>query len=187
MRRRKNEEAQAAIDRRRERVGELLRERMGISAIAKELHVSAATIHADAVWLQALHREQMFGAAADVVFAEDERLQDIDRQLIARARELSNEPGLTELWLRVIDRRLRVFERRAKMLGLDAPEEINLSVTQLHTVITRLLAIIIHEIPDGELRRMIVVKVSELLEQHGAGTCLQLLGRPESKTSSEGF
>ena len=108
------------IDARRRQVAALLVSRVQQQDIARQLQVGEATISRDIAALRARWRD-----AADIDIA-DKMLQDVaaldadERQWRARMSDPQNPPSLP-LRLGIYDRILRIMERRADLLGLNAP------------------------------------------------------------------
>lgn len=87
------------------------------TAIAEELGVGQATISRDIRFIEAEWRQE---AVSNVAEAKGQDLQRLDR-LIAGTWDQARKGHLGS-----IDRVVRLLERRAKMLGYDAPEQLNL-------------------------------------------------------------
>jgi hypothetical protein len=112
--------ARQAIADRRRKVAALALARVSQQEIARQLNVSEATISKDLAFARAqwaAERQADIGA---------ERAQELARLAADEAqwrRKLQAEPGLLGQ-LGIYDRIHRIGERRAKMLGLDAPTKI---------------------------------------------------------------
>lgn len=85
--------------------------------IARELGVTQQTISRDFAALDRLYRER---AAADIAAAKGQDLERLDQLVLALWRQASQGS------LGAVDRVLRVLERRAALLGLDAPQRVDI-------------------------------------------------------------
>lgn len=104
-----------AIAARREQVAQLVLARHSIRAIADDLGATKSTIHRDIIALRGEWKRERLEAMEQTA---DEELQ---RLLVA---ERAIWPHVITGDLGSIDRLLKIMERRAKMLGLDAPDRI---------------------------------------------------------------
>ncbi len=110
---------------RRLQVAQLRKGGASIRQIAKALDVSPATVHGDLEVLREGWREEAQVATADHVALD---LQRLDEWLMA----IANAARSGEY--RAIDTGLRIMERRAALLGLDAPKRIEQKVNGQLTV-----------------------------------------------------
>jgi len=175
----KSDEARLKIQQRRDRVRDALLLEKSIFEIAKAEDVSPKLIRDDAAWMMKQHREDMLGRTENLVLQELTKYQHDEGVL--RAQWMS-EKGKADIdtWLRIFDRIMKVMERRTKLLGLDATEEIRLDVTQVNQLVTRLVHVVVNIVTDKDQIVAIVGGVDDLLSQFGAGDCLP---RPESQES----
>ena len=113
-----------AIAARREQVAALLMARRSQREIAKSLNTPLTTIHRDIEALRMEWRADRMVAADQVISEELQRLAFAEKAIM---------PAVSRGDLMAIDRLLRVMERRAKLLGLDAPKryEITDSIRRL--------------------------------------------------------
>lgn len=169
---------------RREKVAALMKAQVGQTEIARRLHLPTTTVRNDVLWIVAQRRQELFGSAVDAAAMEEERLKEMERQLIEDGDKLRAIDGFDiELFLKIIDRRLKIMERRAAMLGLDAPDEVNISVIQVNAAFAQMIAGIMRLVTDSALRRGIIDVVNEVLQRYGAGSCSPQLEEPENGTS----
>lgn len=119
---------------RRHRANEALKHRKdgrGYEWIAKELGVSLSTAHGD---VQKALREITKDNAEEVVQLELERIDQMWLRLntefarvVKAAKEGEMEPEkMVSSVTRIVDSQLRVQERRAKLLGVDSPQKVDL-------------------------------------------------------------
>ena len=102
-----------AIAARREQVAALLMARRSQREIATALNTPLTTIHRDIEALRIEWRNDRMVAADQVISEELQRLAFAERAIM---------PAVSRADLMAIDRLLRIMERRAKLLGLDAPK-----------------------------------------------------------------
>lgn len=121
----------AEIEQRRKIVAANLQSGLSITKIAEALGVSKATVSADA---KAIYREWKADRNICVDAILESELSRLDRALAAIW------PSVCKGHLTAIDRMLRIQERRAKYLGLDAPTRIqdvsNLSDEELRQLLS---------------------------------------------------
>ena len=115
----KEKKKRAEIDARRHRVAALLLSRKTHAEIADALKVSVRTIVTDARELKKLWQKELIDDPVAIKAKELAEMDDMER-------DCSKEFMATRSseW---IDRRLRIKERRSKLLGLDAPQKRELS------------------------------------------------------------
>lgn len=102
-----------AIAERRKTVASLYLNRVPMRQIAHHLKVSPATVCVDLKALRAEWREEHLADIEGVVVRELAELDAMEQRCV-----LMDAKSKTPEWM---DRRLRVKERRARLLGLDAP------------------------------------------------------------------
>lgn len=106
---------QLAIEARRRKVAELWLAHAPQEEIGREVGVNQATISRD---IKAI-RDQFRAERDEILDRETAELDHIERECVTRYQQ-----DLTGDW---IDRRLKVKERRSKLLGLDAPAKVEQS------------------------------------------------------------
>lgn len=106
------------IAERREKVAELTLSGFSQRSIAKRLDVSLGTVNADLQQIRRDWAELRAGKYEEYVGQQMARLTQLERALA---------PGLAERDLAAIDRALKILDRRARLLGLDAPQAMTLS------------------------------------------------------------
>lgn len=105
---------QAEIESRRPRVSQLLLAGKTYREIAEFLGVGLGTIHRDVKAIRESWREEQRISTDAWVTQELARLAKLEGPAVSQALEGS---------LRAVDRCLRIMERRARLLGLDAPKQ----------------------------------------------------------------
>lgn len=106
----------AELEGRRAQVAELLLARRSIRQIASVLDVPRSTVHRDALAVRTEWQRRRLDAIEHEVASEIVRLDAMERALW---------PKVLACDLQAFDRQLRIMERRAKLLGLDAPKRID--------------------------------------------------------------
>lgn len=163
-----DEPTRVAIAERRAKVRDGFIARKSVQQIADEMGVNRRTIYDDYTWIMRQYRHDLLGPTEDLVLQDLSALNDDERQLRERWGVLT-ELEHTETWLRVYDRILKVIERRAKLLGLDATEEIRLDAVQVNQLVTQLVHVVVAVVSNDEERRAIVTQVDDMLRSFGAG------------------
>ena len=107
-----SKQQRAAIEERRRKVTGLYLGRVSKTRIAQALAVERHTIAADIRWLEEQWRKELLGDPVAVRAQELAELDDMERETAQHQGDLK--------WM---DRRIKLKERRAKMLGLDAPQK----------------------------------------------------------------
>lgn len=107
------------IAQRRSQVAKLYVQRLSQQEIAKALGVNQATVSRDVAAVKKAHLDAAKSSLDDMIARELAELDDMEGQCALMF--LTNKH---DVW---IGRRLQIKERRAKMLGLDAPEKRDLS------------------------------------------------------------
>ena len=148
---------------RRRKVAALMLQKRPAYEIAKRLNVNENTVYKDGQAIREAWKREMLGAHDDLLAKELAALDDDEKAL----RDLLKGEPNTRLWLNIYDRVLRVCERRAKLLGLDAPEEIRLDVSRVQHIVAELVAIVCHEIDDRDTRQRIAEQAQGLLSRVG--------------------
>lgn len=126
---------------RRAEVGRLTRKRWSSRRIAEHLGVSHTTVSRDLELVLEQLKENAIKDADKIRADELETLADVEAKVIeilersrsveSGADENGNELGLNlDITLRAADRLLKIQERRANLLGLDAPERIDATLTE---------------------------------------------------------
>ena len=102
------------MEARRQKVAELYLRKTKQEDIAKELKISQATVSRDLTWLRRRWTEAAIG---DIDARRGRELAELEEMELDCAVQfgVSKDP-------RLLNTRLRIKERIAKMLGLDAPE-----------------------------------------------------------------
>lgn len=110
------------IEARRLRVADMLLRRMNQTAIAKVLGVSKPTVHRDVLAIEAEWRKQAVADLDTIKARELAELDEMERQVIKASVEQGDDPGVeSPKW---VEARLKIKDRRAKLLGLDSPQKI---------------------------------------------------------------
>ena len=113
----RNDRTDAIADR-REKVAELTRSGFSQRALARRLDVSPGTVNSDLRQIRRDWAELRAGKYEEYVGQQMARLTQLERTLA---------PGLAERDLGAIDRAIKILDRRARLLGLDAPQAMTLS------------------------------------------------------------
>lgn len=103
--------------------------------IGERLKISQATVSRDLSELRKGWAAKVAERGA-LILLEAAKLDDMERQACQRFAD-ERETKKADVWFR---ERLRLMERRAKLLGLDQPERLNVSVGELDAEIERELA-----------------------------------------------
>lgn len=132
----KHQVQRIAAERRRERVSELLAQRLPYREIAAELEVSVSCIWKDTVKIREAWRERS-------AFNVNEEIERDLRLLDAVIRGLA--PDATRGDFKSVIALVKVLERRAKLLGLDAAAEVHLTARPAHD----------HEVDLNDVRKTV--------------------------------
>lgn len=109
-----------AAEQRRTQVGQLIKAGLSQREMARALNVGATTIHKDLTILRRRWREEYLESIDEHLVVDLARLDDIIKALTNSVRQGE---------LPAIDRYLKVLERRARILGYDAPTQIQGELT----------------------------------------------------------
>ena len=105
----------AEIEARRQQVASLTLHKVHQTEIARRLGVAQSTVSRDLKVIEAGWRRAAAADLDELKARELAELEEMERDLL---RRLDAKPGLA---FRLISLRLRVKERRARLMGLDAP------------------------------------------------------------------
>jgi hypothetical protein len=114
---------QLEIIERRQRIIALWAASVTYAEIAKQLKVSLATVRADIHLTKKAYRKQ----ATDVIDRSAYQLDQWDRNC-ALAYDQAKEPSEKRAWLEL---RLAIFDRRCRLLGLNAPSRMDLRLSAM--------------------------------------------------------
>jgi transposase len=109
------------IEERRAQVAQLLTRHHTYREMAQQLGVSHSTIGEDVKVIRERWRERACTDYADLLAEEMAKLDLLEREILPKALSGGPEGGVN---LRAVDRVLAIRDRRARMLGLDAPSKV---------------------------------------------------------------
>ena len=155
----------ATIAERRARVAELILQKRNTVDISRCLKIPEHTVNDDVDAIRSAWRDDAVGDIGKVI-AQDLAALCSDE---AKLRERWKLEVSTVRWLQIHDRIMRVLERRAKMMGLDAPEELRLDASTLNEVVTLMLKAVIPHVVDPAARVALADEVAAIRERFTAG------------------
>jgi hypothetical protein len=138
----KAEEKAEIVDRRR-KIAALILSKHSVIEIERKLHVPRNTIYRDLEVIKSAWRRDTLEDVSSVIARDLAALAADEGKLRRRWDTIAD----TDVWLRCHKQIIVTMERRAKMQGLDAPEEVNLDVSTLNEIITLLLAAVVPYVP----------------------------------------
>lgn len=113
------------IEERRAQVAHLLTSHHTYREMAHQLSVSHSTIGEDVKVIRERWRERACSDYADLLAEELAKLDQLEREVLPKA--LSGGPN-DDVNLSAVDRVLTIQDRRARMLGLDAPSRVEVTM-----------------------------------------------------------
>ena len=123
-------------ERRREIVSRMARRGFSIERMAEELGVAKATVTQDLAFLHNKWRERSMQSYGAWIAEELNKLDRLEDTLWA---EIDRQHDGGKVANQTVDRMLKVMDRRAKLLGLDEPERIEvISMSAVESEIQRL-------------------------------------------------
>lgn len=158
-----NEET--AASKRRARVAELLLQKVSPREIATRLSVRLKLIYDDIETIRASWREDAVHDIGAVLLHEIAQHASDEKKL----RERWEVETQTKVWLDIYDRILRLQERRAKLMGLNAPDETVLDASTLTEVIATILRTVLPFVPDIEARNRLADEIGAIRERYAGG------------------
>jgi len=160
---------------RRAKVAELALKGWTQQAIADFFELSVACIQRD---LGIIKEEWRLERVQNTdLYVRRELLQlDTDEHDIRR-RLLGLPDNAIETVLKAYSQILRVMQRRSKMLGLDAPAKLQISVEQVHIVAQQIIAVVVDEVHDPDMRERIGQRILQVVAPH---TEEEQLGHPQT-------
>ncbi|MGB0964422.1 MAG: hypothetical protein ACPGVY_17215 [Mycobacterium sp.] len=178
------------------KVAALAVERKSASEIARRLCVSVSTIYEDLRQIRQEWRREFLLSADEHVSDEAKAIQRLEERLQDRLAEIEEEIhgevaaecgdcGAELSWPRVpvtvregvaanrafLDACamvLRAMERKSKLLGIDAPDEIRLDMDTVRQLVTALVRVTLNRVEDPEVRRQIAADSDMLMANVGA-------------------
>lgn len=152
---------QLQLSLRRAKVAELLLKGWKQEEVANFLKVAIGTITSDIAWVRQEWARERVENADLYVRQEVDKLENDEYDIRRRIRALPDNS--MELALKAYTHILRIMQRRAKMLGLDTPTTLKISVEQVETVVQQIIAVVVTEIDDPEKREKIGHRILELI------------------------
>ena len=133
----------AAISLRRRSVAEMLLQKRGVYEIAAALGVKREVIYNDVEVIRDQWRKDTVQDIGNIIAVDLANLASDEGKLRRRWDTTLD----TKLWLDIHKQVIVVMERRAKMQGLDAPEEVRLDASTLNEIVTMILAAVVPFVP----------------------------------------
>lgn len=152
-------EARARVEDRQVQVAELVLNGFSERQIARQLRTSPVTIHRDVVAVRKQWAEQRNATYETHIANQMQRLDQLER-VIAREVAAGN--------LEAVDRALKILDRRARLLGLDAPTRHQVQVEDPISAEIRLLAEKLGVLDDPAVARALGGPESVVIEQDEA-------------------
>jgi hypothetical protein len=162
---------------RRARVAEKVLQKIEPAVIARQLDISVRKVWDDIARIREMWRE---AAVGDLSPRIGEQLATLD-QLKKTLQELLKNESKTDPLLRVIDRLIDVMEREAKLLGLNAPDELRLDASTLNEVVALVMRAVLPHVVDPAARVALADEVDSIRGRYVAGKWSQA---PESNSSA---
>lgn len=160
-------------NKRHAKVAELLLQKVPPLEIASRLRVSRARVYRDIELIRASWREEAVHDIGAVLLHEIAQHASDEQKL----RERWEVEAQTKVWLDIYDRILRLQERRAKLMGLNAPDETVLDASTLTEVIATILRVVLPFVPDIEARNRLADEIASIRERYAAGKWQPSLGQ----------
>lgn len=152
-------------DERRAIVSRMRQQGMTAYEIARKLAVTPKTIYQD---IARINEVAMAAVVGDMTPRIASQLETIDHLKRTLHELLKNESG-SNLLLRVVDRLLDVMEREAKLLGLDAPDELRLDASTMQEVVALVVRATLPHIEDPEKRVALANEVDGIVGRYVVG------------------
>lgn len=162
-------EAVTVLSQRRARVAEMALQKIPVAEIARKLRISPKIAYDDLARVRELWRQEAVGDLAPRI---GEQLATIE-QLKSKLQELLRIEERTDPLLRVVGRLLDVMEREAKLLGLDAPDELRLDVSTIHEVIAHVMRAVIPFVQEPAARVALANEIDGIVARYAGGTWSQ--------------
>lgn len=156
-------------NKRHAKVAELLLQKVPPLEIASRLRVSRARVYRDIELIRASWREEAVHDIGAVLLHEIAQHASDERKLRERWEVAAQTEAQTKVWLEIYDRILRLQERRAKLMGLNAPDETVLDASTLTEVIATILRAVLPYVPDIEARNRLADEIAGIRERYAAG------------------
>jgi len=167
----------AVVAARRARVAEKLLQKIEPMVIARQLEIPIRTVYEDTARIKEFWRESAVGDLSPRI---GEQLATLD-QLKKTLHELLKNESKTEPLLHVIDRLIDVMEREAKLLGLNAPDELRLDASTLNEVVALVMRAVLPHIQDAAARVALADEIDTIRSRYVAGKWSQA---PELNSSA---
>lgn len=149
---------------RRTKVAELMLRGWTRIQLAEFFQVSTACIGHDIVYVRTEWVRERVANTDLFIQAELLKLDQDEHDI--RRRILRLEDNQMEMVLKAYTHILRVMQRRAKMLGLDSPKKLQISVEQVKVVVQQIIAVVVDEVHDPDQRERIGHKILEIIAPH---------------------
>jgi len=156
-------EEKVEIVNRRRRVAELLLQKVSPLEVANRLAIKRDIVYRDIEVIRDQWRKDTVQDVSAIIAADLANLAS-DEGKLRRRWDVTLD---TKLWLDIHKQIIVVMERRAKMQGLDAPEEVALDISTLNEIVTLLLAVVVPFVPP-EKRNELADAVEGIRLRYGA-------------------
>lgn len=156
-------EEKVEIVNRRRRVAELLLQKVSPLEVAHRLSIKRDIVYRDIEVIRDQWRKDTVQDVSAIIAADLANLAS-DEGKLRRRWDVTLD---TKLWLDIHKQIIVVMERRAKMQGLDAPEEVALDISTLNEIVTLLLAVVVPFVP-AEKRNELADAVEGIRLRYGA-------------------
>lgn len=133
--------------------------------IARKLQISPKRIYEDIARIREAWRDSAIGDLAPRIGEQLATLESLKKTLHEMLRiEIKHETVL-----RIVDRLLDVMTREAKLLGLDAPDELRLDASTLTEVIAIVMRTVVPYLKDPNDRVRLADEIAAIRERYAAG------------------
>lgn len=162
---------------RRARVAAKMLQKLTPVVIARQMEIPVRTVWDDIARIREAWRESAVGDLAPRIGEQLATLEALKKTL----QELLLKETATDPLLRVIDRLIDVMEREAKLLGLNAPDELRLDASTLNEVVALVMRAVLPHITDAKARVALADEIDTIRSRYVAGKWSQA---PEHNSSA---
>lgn len=149
---------------RRAKVAELALKGWTQESMSEFFNLSVGTVANDLSFIrQEWARERLENV--DLYVRQEIMKLDTDEHDLRRRIMTLPDSGI-DMILKVYGHLLRIMQRRAKMLGLDQPTKLSVTVDQIEVVVQQIIAVVIDEVHDPEQRERIGHRIIGLIAPH---------------------
>lgn len=150
---------------RRARVAAKMLQKLTPAVIARQMEIPVRTVWDDIARIREAWRESAVGDLSPRIGEQLATIEALKKTL----QELLLKETATDPLLRVIDRLIDVMEREAKLLGLNAPDELRLDASTLDEVMALVFRKVVPYIADAAARVALAGDIAELRSRYAAG------------------